>query len=112
MQKAVLYSLWNKELRKVHGVVEDKPMIPGASTQGSYSNFYVRQINGKYDRRVVSPFEGVIYNKCLWLSEENDEKAINSFIDYEKGCILGLQRRIEAHEELIKALEEEIKHGQ
>lgn len=107
MAKAVLYSLWHKEIKKVHGDVEDKPRLPGAMTQDPCCNFYERQINGKYDRKSVSPFEGVVYNKCLWLSEENDEKAISKFIEYENGCILALQRRIEAHKEMIKMLETE-----
>ena len=108
---AVLYSLWDKKLKKVYGIVEDKPKIPGACTQDTYCSFYERQLNGKYNRRSVSPFEGAIYNKCLWFQEENDEKAILKFIEYENGCILGLQRRIEAHKEIIDALEKEISHG-
>lgn len=99
--KAVLYSLWTGILTKTEGYIES-----GAA----YRNFYVVLRNGSHSRRTVSPLEGSIYNKCLWLKEANDEFAKKAFIEYEKNCIEDLQKRIEAHKKLINILEnEEIK---
>lgn len=96
MAKAVLYSIWTGVLTKTEGHIES-----GAA----YRNFYVVSRNGSKLRRTVSPLEGSIYNKCLWLKESDDEFAKKAFIEYEKKCIEDLQKRIEAHKKLIDILE-------
>lgn len=108
MAKAVLYSLWKKTMTKTVGMIEDdKPKIPGACNLLAYRNFYTIMRNEAKDRRTVSPQEGYIYNKCLWLSKADDDIARKAFIEYEKNCIADLQKRISAHQELIDILEKD-----
>lgn len=60
------------------------------------------------DAYLQCPFEaGVVRHSVLWLSERDDQKAKELFIEHERNAICELQEKIKRREWNIKLLEEE-----
>ncbi len=99
--KGYLYSKWQGRFEVQEGYV----------MASNYSHWIGRFVikQGHKEKNLQCPLEpGEVYNAVLWLSERDDEKARQLFIEREESIIADLKRKIERHERSIQILKEAV----
>lgn len=83
-------------------LIKEKCIVLGKYTFRPYLIGLVKK-DGK-TKVVVDKNEGCIYSNSLWLKEEDDERAINLFLEEQKRKIEKLNRKIDTHRELMRVI--------
>lgn len=113
VEKAYLYSLWKDD--KLH-------VYEGIVRKTSYSYNFAREPECRIHYRFIldkkqivssrqriaydcSGEEGEIFNKVVWFTEPDEQRAKDIFIRYERFQIEELQEKIDKHQKLIELLE-------
>lgn len=95
-----LYTFHKNELRVFENCYfEDGPVI---HPHGDIDLVYIRKKDGS--RRIVSKNEGAVYSDQLWLSERDDQKAINCLIESRQDKAIKFETEITKLSEQITRL--------
>lgn len=109
-ENGYLYSMWNDRFTVYEGRIEGTiviavdPLTEEERVIRDYARF--RSTDPRAKSYQCSVYEGVVFNKTVWLSERNDQKAKEIFLQYEESKIKELEDLIESHKKFIEVLKE------
>lgn len=106
-ENCYLYSMWSGNLREYKGRVIHKTQYQDSYIYPARTKFQaVNEYGETYKNFDCSNKECEIYNKVVWLSESDINKAIDMFIRYEQARISKLQDEISGHLDIIETLKQ------